>query len=136
MIWHNASCTVSTLEITKTSEIAFLGLFPWSVAAADGPPLVMGERVSTLLGCEFDYSLYSLPGLEERLLIYEVEDEKDVQVRVMFQQIGHMLWRSFVEHLNIAQQAAYAWISTREVLEIEILWAMAEKVFSINAPLM
>jgi hypothetical protein len=137
MIWHNASCTVSMLEITKSSEIASLGLFPWNLAAADGPPLVMGERVSTLLGCEFDYSLYSLPGLQDgRLLIYEVEDEKDVQVRVMFQQIGQMLWKSFVEHLDIAQQAAHAWFSTCEVLEIDILWAMAEKVFLINALLM
>ena len=47
-----------------------------------------------------------------------------------------MLWKSFVEHLDIAQKAAHAWISTREVLEIDILWAMAEKMYSINALLM
>jgi hypothetical protein len=135
-IWHNASCVLSKLEMTKSSEIPLLGLFPWRLSPVDGPPLVMGERVRTLLGCEFDYSLHNLPGLEEKLLIYEVEDEKDVQARVMFQQIGHMLWKSFLNHLNIAQQAAHAWISTREVLEIDILWAMAEKVYSINALLM
>jgi hypothetical protein len=47
-----------------------------------------------------------------------------------------MLWKSFLNRLNIAQQAAHAWISTREVLEIDILWAMAEKLYSINALLM
>ena len=43
-IWHNASCTISKLEITKSSEIASLSLFPWRLSPVDGPLLVMGER--------------------------------------------------------------------------------------------
>jgi hypothetical protein len=47
-----------------------------------------------------------------------------------------MLWKSFLNHMNIAQQAVHAWMLTREVLEIEILWTIVEKVDSINALLM
>ena len=38
------------LEMTKSLEISSLGLFPRRLWPVDGPPLVMGDRVRTLLG--------------------------------------------------------------------------------------
>jgi len=71
IVWQSARCTFSTLEISKVEEISKLTLFPWQLSAIDGPPLVMGEREDTLLWCEFEYSVHRLPGMQEKLLIYE-----------------------------------------------------------------
>ena len=40
-------------------------------------------------------------------------------VKMFNKGLGRMLWKSFVEHLDIAQKAAHAWISTREVFETD-----------------